>query len=79
MMRNIFHAIDKLFCPNNKYYIAREEPISLKKLHKGDAAWSTQKFVLGWLIDTVKQVITLPADRKTNLLDLLYTIPPSAS
>ena len=68
-------TIDELFRPNNKDDIAREDPISLKKLRKGDAAWSTQKFVLGWAIDTVKQVLTLPADRKTNILAMLDTIP----
>ena len=47
MTRHLFRTVDELFCPNNKDDIAREEPISLKNLHKGDAAWSTQKVVLG--------------------------------
>ena len=47
MTRNLFRAIDKLFRPNNKDNIAKEEPISLKKLRKGNAVWSTQKVVLG--------------------------------
>ena len=76
MTRHLFCAINDLFCPNNKDNIAREEPISLKKLRKGDAAWSTQKVVLGWAIDKVKQVLTLPDDHKTNLLALLKTVPP---
>ena len=79
MTQHLFRAIDKLFCPNNKDDIAREEPISLKNLRKGGSVWSTQKFVLGWSIDTVKQVLTLPDNRKTNLLALLKTIPPSSS
>ena len=79
MTRHLFRTIHELFCPNNKEYIAREEPISLKKIRKGNAAWSTQKVVLGWAINTVKQVLTLPDDRKTNLLALLDTTPPSAS
>ena len=79
MTLHLFRAIDELFCPNNKDDIAREEPISVKKLRKGNAAWSTQKVVLGWSIDTVKKSLTLPDDRKTNLLDLLDTIPPSTS
>ena len=79
MTRHLFRAIDELFLPNNKDDIAREEPISLKNLRKGDAAWSTQKVVLGWAIDTVKQVLTLPNNRKTNLLSLLYTPPPPVS
>ena len=79
MTRNLFHTIDKLFCPNNKDDLAWKEPISLKIIRKSDAAWSTQKVILGWAIDTVKQVLTLPDDRKTNLLDLLNTTLPSVS
>ena len=77
MTRHLFRAINELFRP--KENIAREEPISLKKLCKGDAAWSTKKVILGWAIDTAKQVLTLPDDRKSSLLYLLDTIPPSAS
>ena len=47
MTRHLFHNINELFLPKNKDNIAREEPISLKKLHEGDAAWSTKKFILG--------------------------------
>ena len=79
MTRHIFRAIDKLFRPNTKDNTVREESISLKKLRKGDATWSTQKVVLGWTIDTVKKVLTLPEDFKSNLIALLNTIPPSAS
>ena len=79
MTRHLFRTIDEIFRPNNKDEIAREEPISLKKLRKGDAAWSTQNVVLGWAIDTMKQVLILPANRNTNLLALLDTIPPSTS
>ena len=68
--------MNELFRPNNKENTAREETISLKKLRKGDAAWSIQKVVLGWAIDTVKQVLTLPDYCKTNLLALLDTTPP---
>ena len=78
MTRHLFCTIDKLFQPNNKDDIAREEPIYLKNPCKGDAAWSTQKVVLSWGIDTVKQVLNLPENCKTNLLSLLKTIPPSA-
>ena len=59
MTRHLFRAINNLFRPNNKDNLAREELISFKKLRKGDAAWSTQKVVLGWAIDTVKQVLAL--------------------
>ena len=79
MTPHLFRTINELFRPNNKGGIAQEEPISLKNLRKGDTPWSTKKVVLGWAIDTVKQVLTLPEDRKSNLLTLLDTTPPSAS
>ena len=41
MTRHLFCAIGELFRPNNTDGIAQEEPISLKKLRKSDAAWST--------------------------------------
>ena len=41
MTRHLFCAINDLFRSNNKDDIAREEPISLKKLCKGVTAWST--------------------------------------
>ena len=41
MIRHLFHAIDEIFRPNNKDSTAREEPIYLKKLCKGNTAWST--------------------------------------
>ena len=79
MTRHLFRAIDEIFRPNDQDDIAREESISLKKLRKGDAAWSTMKVILGWAIDTAKQVLTLPEDRKSSLLALLDTVPPIAS
>ena len=50
MMRQLFRTIYELFHPNTKDDTAREEPISLKKLHKVDGAWSTQKVILGRVI-----------------------------
>ena len=47
MTRHLFCAIDELFRPNTKDDTAREEPISLKNLRKGNATWITQKVVLG--------------------------------
>ena len=79
IMQHIFHDIKDFLRPKDKDNTAREGPISLKNLRKGDAAWSMQKVVLRWVIDTVKQILTLPDDRKRNLLSLIDTIPPRAS
>jgi hypothetical protein len=56
----LMHAIDKVFRPNNEEDILRAEPISLKKLDKGDASWKTKHTILGWEIDTVQKTIALP-------------------
>jgi hypothetical protein len=48
VQRNLFHSLDKVFRPletgNNLH---RQEPISVKKLLKGDAHWATTKTILG--------------------------------
>ena len=76
MTQNLFRAIDKIFCPKTEDNTAHKDPILLKKLCKGDAAWITQKVVLCWEIDTVKQVLTLPEDCKSNLISLIDTNLP---
>ena len=43
MAIHIFKTIDCLFLPNNATDKYRLNPISFKKLKKGDAIWSTTK------------------------------------
>jgi hypothetical protein len=75
--RVLLHNLDKVFFPldhiDNKH---RQEPASIKKMKKGDATWATRKIVLGWIINTVRLTIELPAHRLTRLFDLLHLIPP---
>jgi hypothetical protein len=53
--------IDETFRPNDSSDPdGRREIISLKKLLKGDACWSTLKVVLGWLIDSDKEYRRIP-------------------
>jgi hypothetical protein len=78
-VRNILmHAIDVVFrplSPSDKS--TRREPISVKKLMKGDCSWSTIKTVLGWVIDTVSMTIHLPPHRIERLGEILSQIPRS--
>ena len=53
------------------------EPVSLKKLRKGDCSWSTVKEVLGWVIDTVNMIIHLPERRVKRLADILAGLSPT--
>ena len=73
--RKLLHLNNCVFRPND---VAddpsiRREPISLKKLDKGDACWATQKIVLGWLVDTLKGTIELPPHRRDRLSHILAT------
>ena len=76
--RTLLHAVDTIFrplSPTDSPY--RREPVSLKKLREGDCTWSTQKLILGWIIDTTAKTIHLPPHRIERLNDILSSIPPS--
>ena len=47
------------FHPNAEAETNRKEPISLKKIGKGDGAWYTQKAVLGWDLDMIYHLLRL--------------------
>ena len=79
MTRQLLHAIKEIFCLNTKDDTSREETIFPKKLCKGDGAWSIQKVVLGWAIDTVQKALTLPGDSMGKIISLIYAILTSAS
>ena len=46
MTRHIFTMVDKVFRPNTPEDTHRKEPIYVKKLCQGGAAWSTKKIIL---------------------------------
>jgi len=71
------HVIDDVFRPLSPAdHPTRKEPISVKKLRQGDAAWSTQKEVLGWLLDTQAMTLRLTTRRYTRLSQLLHDVVP---
>jgi hypothetical protein len=73
-LRAILHAIDSVFrttshpadSPN------RKQIISESKLATGDGAWSTQKTLLGWFIDSAAGTLSLPAHKVDRLSALLH-------
>lgn len=74
----LMHAIDDVFRPlDADDNPARREPVSLKKLEKGDCSWATLKTLLGWLIDTCSLTIHLPEHRQIRLAEILASIPRS--
>ena len=72
----LFHSIDQVFRPRDPSIDspARRDPISISKLDKGDAKWSTRKCLLGWIIDTIRETIELPEHRRLRLLDILSNL-----
>jgi Reverse transcriptase (RNA-dependent DNA polymerase). len=77
-MRNtLLHTVDKVFRPNDDNDCARAEPVSIKKLRKGDGSWKTKHTILGWDIDTIAKTIALPAHRANRLYEILDSVPRS--
>ena len=74
LRRHLFHAIDRILAQPDVSPQKRNEAISLKKLLKGDSSWSTRKVILGWLLDTIRQTIELPAHRKLELAQLFHEL-----
>ena len=71
--RVLMSVIDDVFRPNEHTDAdTRKEPISVKKLRQGDASWSTQKEVLGWLIDTESMTLRLTRRRRDRLHQILH-------
>jgi hypothetical protein len=76
--RHIFHTIDKVFRPSEPSDPpARTEPISTKKLDKGDGNLTTRKTILGWTLDTIDYTLELPDRRLHRLMQLLDELPRS--
>eukprot|EP00957_Ditylum_brightwellii_P034013 2575933-Ditylum_brightwellii.AAC.1 len=75
--RTLFHTIDQVFCPNDAADTDRQEPISLRKLQRGDGTWSTVHKLLGWLIDMVHLHLTLPPAKAHKLAHTLAAFPRS--
>ena len=74
--RIIFEEIDNVFRPKvPSDPDARSDPISIKKLKKGDASWSTTKELLGWTVDSILGTIRLPERRLQRLQELLAGLP----
>lgn len=73
--RRLLHLNDMVFRPNDEHdNDRRQEPVSLKKLGKGDACWATYKTILGWDVDTIRKTIELPLHRRERLLTILEEV-----
>jgi hypothetical protein len=76
--RVLLHTLNRVFRPlNTGDSEHRQEPASVKKLRKGDATWSTQKVILGWILDSIQLTLELPCHRIARLFELLDSVVPS--
>ena len=74
--RSILHGIEQVFpAPDVTNHEGGRQPISEKKLKRGEANWFVQKDVLGWLLHGEARTVQLTADKadryKTELKKLL--------
>jgi hypothetical protein len=68
-MRTLLHCIDAIF--QDLLTSTRRQIISQSKVLKGDAAWSHQKRILGWDIDSHTMTLHLPPHCQLRLVSLL--------
>ena len=77
VMRAALTAVDDVFrplAPSDPPH--RKEPVSVKKMLKGDACWSSQKRILGWDLDTRDDTLRLPPHRLERLYEVLDWLQP---
>lgn len=74
--RIFLHTLNCIFGPLDTGDPNRREPVSTKKLLKGDTTWTTRKVILGWMIDTVKRTIELSPHRQECLCLILVSVSP---
>ena len=67
--RATLHAIHSIFqTPAATGTLDAKDPISEKKLAKGDARWATLKEILGYWLDGISRMVQLPPPRADDLL-----------
>ena len=75
VLRSALHSIDEVFRPlTSGDPPDRKEPSSVKKMLEGDAAWSTQKRLLGSDFDTELMTLNLPPHRIERLREVVSWI-----
>jgi hypothetical protein len=73
--RATLHAIHSVFpSPAATGTPDAKDPVSIKKLQKGDGRWDTRKEVLGYMLDGIRRTVQLPTDRAEDLLKEIRSI-----
>jgi hypothetical protein len=54
--------------------VGGKDPVSLKKLKKGDARWAAVKEILGFIFDGEQKTVYLPQDKSDDILQELNRV-----
>ena len=72
--RHLFHCTDLVFRPNKNSDGVHHEPNRTNNLHCWDSAWTTHKNIIGWIINSIHHIISLPTSRPKRVnTDLFQT------
>ncbi len=78
MSVRVLQGIDRVFRPvRTGDHPHRSEPVSVKKLLKGDGTLATRKEILGWVLDTCEVTLEFTDRRYARLCELLDEFPAS--
>jgi hypothetical protein len=67
--RAALHGIHSIFPPPSiTGHVGGKDPISLKKLQKGDARWDSEKEILGFLVDGEAKTVRISDARATDIV-----------
>ena len=64
----MLHGVHSIFPPPPITNHDGDDPISEKKIDKGEGVWSTTKEILGWIVDGVEYTITLPPEKCDKII-----------
>lgn len=72
LTRSILQGIEQVFpSPEVTGHVNGRTPVSEKKVMKGEADWTIEKEVLGWLIDGLHRTVILPDNKASAYIDEL--------
>lgn len=67
---HLLHTVDSMIRQPVEPSGDVREPVSIKKVKKGDGSWNSRKVMLGWTIDFARQTLELPPHRKLALAEI---------
>ncbi len=73
--RCALHGIHSVFPPPEVTgHAGGKDPISIKKLEKGDAQWNHEKEILGFVVDGLNRTVRITANKTTDIISEIRKI-----